>query len=356
MGLSIVAGCGESRILAEDIFNILKYKLKVKDINLILPKKSCDFSEGEKDNKSERQLCVEIFPDSEVRIEIGEDELNKLKDNVIFVKYLYEPKFELSINDNIMEAIAFGELIRNKKISKLTYVLPYLPYVRAHSVDKYLKEGFYQADTLKIFVKMMEMIKVDEIIAIDPHSKKIWDYCDECNIKWQSVDPFNSQEFGIFRKFYEQNKDDYDDLVIVVPDEGGFKRSRDFALNIGKREKDVAIIDKKRTDVGQVDIRGFIKGSKFTVRDVKGKNFLIIDDMISSGGTVNRISKFLKNKGANRIETWVSHAVSPKPEKVEKLAVDKVIVLDTILQNIKKLNYIKAADNLLAHAIFKSLK
>jgi len=353
MGLSIVAGCENSRILAEDIYNILKHKYKVNDINIILPRQSCDYSKEEKDNKARRNLCIDKFPDSEIRMEIGRHELNKIKDTVVFVKYLYEPTGDLSINDHIMEAVAFGDLTKNLKIKKLVYVIPYLPYVRAHSIDKYIKKEFYQTDTLKLFIKMMELAGVSCIITIDPHSEKVWRYCQKCEIKGIGLDPFNSKTYGIFKKYYEQQE--YRDMVIVIPDDGSDKRTRSFAYNIGKKDKDIAIVEKKRTDAGKVQIVGFKKKSKFKIKDIKGKSFLIVDDMISSGGTVNRIACFLKDNGATRIETWISHAVAPNKEKIEKLCVDRVLALDTVIQDIKKIETIKAAGNLFAHALYKTL-
>lgn len=356
MGVCITSGHGESRILAEDIYNILKQTYTIQDLNLVLPKESCDYSKKEKDSKQHRNLCIETFPDSEIRIEIGKEELKKMRDHVIFVKYLYEPGVDVSINDCIIEAAAFGDLIRNKKIKKLTYILPYLPYVRAHSIDKYIKKGLYQTDTLKLFIKIMELAGVSEIITIDPHSEKVWDYCNECNIKGIGLDPFNSQTYGAFQKYYEMNKEDYKNLIIVVPDKGSYTRSKEFAHNIRKKDSEIALIEKKRTDMGEVEITGFKEESEFKEKNIKGKSFLIIDDMISSGETVNLIVKYLKSKGAKKVATWISHAVAPKQKKIEGLQIDKIVALDTIRQNIKNFEIIKATGNLMAHAIYKSLK
>lgn len=90
----------------------------------------------------------------------------------------------------------------------------------------------------------------------------------------------------------------------------------------------------------------------------KDARYIMIDDIVSSGGSAEKVAKKLKEKGVKQVELWCSHAVAPEREKIENLEyLDKIISLDTILhENPEGMNitYLNASAHLLAAEIFKS--
>lgn len=113
--------------------------------------------------------------------------------------------------------------------------------------------------------------------------------------------------------------------------------------------------------------RATIEGSAATFKHFSGVNlenidpdgvYIILDDMLSSGGTAEKLASALKKEGAGCVELWCSHAVAPERDKVMKLeALDKIVVLDTILHDNPeelKLEYIEASADILAAELYKA--
>jgi ribose-phosphate pyrophosphokinase len=118
-------------------------------------------------------------------------------------------------------------------------------------------------------------------------------------------------------------------LVLVSPDVGNVKRSR---LYSGRMNGELAIIDKRRVSGDTVEV-GHIIG------DVKGRTVLMVDDMISTAGTICEAAKLCKQNGAERILVGTTHAVlcGPAIERLRDAPIDQVIVTDTIPVSDEKL-------------------
>ena len=110
--------------------------------------------------------------------------------------------------------------------------------------------------------------------------------------------------------------------VVVTPDVGGTKMARAYAKRLGA---DLAIVDKRRISGSETVV-------EHVIGDVKGRNCVIVDDMISTGGSITQAAETLKRAGADRIVIAVSHAVfcGPAVERLENAPVDTVLVTDTI--------------------------
>jgi ribose-phosphate pyrophosphokinase len=118
--------------------------------------------------------------------------------------------------------------------------------------------------------------------------------------------------------------------VVVTPDVGGTKMARAWAKRLSA---DLAIVDKRRISGSETVIENVIG-------DVQGRNCVIVDDMISTGGSITQAAETLKRNGAARIVIAVSHAVlcGPAVERIENAPVDTVLVTDTIPLKIKPSN------------------
>jgi ribose-phosphate pyrophosphokinase len=110
--------------------------------------------------------------------------------------------------------------------------------------------------------------------------------------------------------------------VLVSPDVGNTKRARVYAQRLGG---DLAIIDKRRVTGSDVEV-GRVIG------DVEGKTVLMIDDMISTAGTVANAAALCKKHGAGKIYVGATHAVlsGPAAQRLREAPIDEVVVTDTI--------------------------
>ncbi|MGE5894323.1 MAG: ribose-phosphate diphosphokinase, partial [bacterium] len=115
---------------------------------------------------------------------------------------------------------------------------------------------------------------------------------------------------------------------IVSPDAGGVERARAFAKRLGSS---LAIIDKRREKANECQIMNVIG-------DVKGKNILILDDMIDTAGTTVQAAEVLKESGAKKISVACTHAVlsGPAIDRINNSVLEEVIVTDTIPLDSKK--------------------
>lgn len=386
--LILVSGSGKSRQIAEEIYFILKdtYKLNGK-IKLIASKCYEELSPEEKLNKNQkRPLIIDRFADGETRVECGTDLISSFKDaHIVFINYLFEPESNFTINDKKEEIRAFGELLRHVRVRKFTIAFPYPIYVRAHSTEKYEKRGLLQSNTLQRLAKDIYHVKAEwpnkvakvELITIDPHNPKLWIYCDLFGLEHKDMTPFQKDidytklsldpllsrdqdelmKLKPFHDYFSKNKERYSNTVIIAADDGSEYRAKDFALALGLGFEKVCVIDKQRIDAGKVAIKGIKPYSIIKKEHLAGKTCIITDDMVSSGGTANEVTQFLKNEcKAGKVDLWVSHNVCTSPEKIMASLMDEIVCIDTIPQDTAKVKKINGSANLLAACIYKSYK
>ncbi len=382
--LFLVSGSGKSRQLTEEIYNLLKGVYKVGTAKLILSKTYNELSSEEKQNKNnKRLLIIDRFPDGETRVECGTDLLNAFKDShIIFVDYLLEPNSGFTVNDKKAEARAFGELLRHITLRKLTIAFPYPIYVRAHSAEKYEKVGLLQSNTLQRLAKDLYNVKEEwpnkiakvELITIDPHNPKLWIYCDLFGLEHKDMTPFQKDidytKLGLnpeteegkrelmnlkpFYNYFVNNIGKYNNAVIIAVDDGAEDRAKRFALALEMGFERVCVIDKERIDAGTVRIKGIKPYSSIQKEHLSGKTCIITDDMVSSGGTANEVTFFLKQNGAKKVDLWVTHNVCTAPEKLVTSLIDEIVCIDTVPQETPKVTALKGSANLLAACIYKS--
>jgi ribose-phosphate pyrophosphokinase len=110
--------------------------------------------------------------------------------------------------------------------------------------------------------------------------------------------------------------------VIVTPDVGGTKMARSYARALGA---DLAIVDKSRKSGSEITVHNVIG-------DVEDRNVIIVDDMISTGGSISEAAKIVRARGAKRIVLCVSHAVfcGPAVERLDACPADVILVTDSI--------------------------
>ena len=222
-----------------------------------------------------------------------------------------------------MNLFIYIDAIRRMNVHSVTVVLTYMGFSRQDRVV-----DFGQPVSSQVIAKILETCGVDRTIVINLHSSQIEGFW-RTLVQPLDVIPFMLDENQLGMKT--------DDLKFVSPDHGGFKRVQRLAKvfpNAG-----VIVCDKYRPSPSEVE-------SVTVTGNVDGKDCLIIDDMIDTGGTICAVAKELKSRGSKHVYALAPHALfaCDAPSKL-KFAVDKLYVANTVVDTYDKSNeLIKAID------------
>jgi ribose-phosphate pyrophosphokinase len=268
---------------------------------------------------------IKRFSDGEIYIEINEN----IRGNSVFVIQ----STSTPANDNIMELLLCIDALRRSSAKNITAVIPYFGYARQ---DR--KVAPRTSISAKVVSNLITNAGASRIVTVDLHAGQIQGFFD---IPVDNL--FTTPMFAkyIKKKFKTKN------LVCVSPDVGGVQRTRGLATKI---KADLAIIDKRRPEPGKSQVMNIIG-------DVKGKNCIIVDDIIDSGGTIINAVEALKKAGAIDVYVFITHAVlsNNAAELIKKSKIKKLIITDTIdnsskVKNNSKIEVISIAP-LMAEAI-----
>ena len=268
---------------------------------------------------------IKRFADGEIYVEINEN----IRGNSIFVIQ----SISTPANDNLMELLICIDALRRSSAKNITAVIPYFGYARQ---DR--KVVPRTAISAKLVSNLITNAGAHRIVTVDLHAGQIQGFFD---IPVDNL--FSTPIFSKHIKKYISNKN----IICVAPDVGGVERARALGqkLNVG-----LAIVDKRRPAPGKSQVMNIIG-------NVKGKNCLLVDDIIDSGGTIVNAAKALKEKGAKDVYVYVTHGVlsGNAVEQINNSKIKKLILTDTI-DNSKKIKksskiVILSISNLMAEAI-----
>ena len=239
---------------------------------------------------------VESFPDGEIGVQILENVRGR--DAFVIQTVANDPNLYL------MELLIMVDALKRASAASIVVVVPYFGYSRQDRRGK-----GRDPITAKLVADLMETAGVDHVITLDLHSEQIEGFFDV------PVDNVRSQ--GVFLDAVEG------DSVVVAPDVGSIKIAERFAKRMGC---ELAIVDKRRASSGDVSARALI-GS------VTGKEVLIVDDMISTGKTIELASQICLENGATGVSGAVVHMLKvPELSSMKRLLVsDSIPVSDKTL-------------------------
>ncbi|KAI9630163.1 hypothetical protein KEM48_012193 [Puccinia striiformis f. sp. tritici PST-130] len=199
-------------------------------------------------------------------------------------------------NDLLMELLILISACKTASAKRITAVIPCFPYSR---MDR--KDRSRAPITAKLVANMLQTAGCDHVITIDLHASQIQGFFD--------IPVDNLWMEPIMSKWIRNNVDDWKNSIIVSPDAGGAKRATALADNL---DVDFALIDRKRARKAGV-LRQSLSGSmaenseivmeekmEILVGDVRGKNAILLDDMIDTGETLTLAAKELDQAGAKR--------------------------------------------------------
>lgn len=219
-------------------------------------------------------------------------------------------------NDNLMELLIFIDTLRRDSAGRITAVVPYYGYGRT---DK--KDQPRVPITARLVADLIATAGADRFLTIDLHAGQIQGFfsipTDELPARHLFFDYFSRQHFSP------------EDSVVVSPDIGGVRRSRDLAERLGLP---LAIIEKRRSQDGRETAMYSVIGN------VEGKNVIVFDDEIDTAGTLTDAARFLRQSGAQQLIAAATHAVFSKPaaKRLSNSELGQVVVTDTVPISAKK--------------------
>ncbi len=243
---------------------------------------------------------VKRFSDGEISVQIAESVRGR---DVFIVQSTGAPS-----NDNLMELLIMTDALRRSSASSITAVVPYFGYARQ---DR--KAAPRVPITARLVADMYEKAGIDRVITIDLHAGQIQGFFDI---------PVDNLYGSIIFQEYIQSKN-LKNPIIASPDIGGVARARYFAKNLGL---EMVIVDKRREKANEAEVMNIIG-------DVKGKDVIMIDDMVDTAGTMVKGAAALKANGATSVMACATHGVlSGKAyENLKNDALDELIISNTLV-------------------------
>ncbi|MEW5947846.1 MAG: ribose-phosphate pyrophosphokinase [Thermodesulfobacteriota bacterium] len=270
------------------------------------------------------KAVVRTFSDGETMVEIGE---NVRGSDVFVIQPTCPP-----VNQNLMELLIMIDALRRASARRITAVIPYYGYGRQ---DR--KVAPRTPITAKLVADIIITPGARRVLAMDLHAGQIQGF-------------FNIPVDNLFAApvLLEYIREHFlENLVMVSPDAGGVERTRAFAKRL---EAQLAIIDKRRERPNESQVMNIIG-------NVKGKNVVILDDMVDTAGTLCQAAQALQEHGAKVIHACTTHPVlsGPAIKRIEASPISKLIVTDTIplgpeAQKCRKIEVLSVAE-LLGEAI-----
>ena len=241
------------------------------------------------------------FSDGEINVEILENIRGK-------ECFLVQPTCPPT-SENLMELLVMVDAIKRASSARITAVIPYFGFARQDRRPRSSRVPI----TAKLVAKLIETAGVDRVLTLDLHADQIQGFFDI------AVDNLYASPVLLGDAW----KQKYEDMVVVSPDVGGVVRARALAKRLD--DADLAIIDKRRPQANMAQVMNVI-GS------VDGKTCVMIDDLVDTAGTLCEAGKILKNRGAVRVEAYITHPVlsGPAVSRIEESVLDELVVTDTI--------------------------
>ena len=248
-----------------------------------------------------------VFPDGESKITFGRIPKNSV---VLVVQSTYPP-----VDTNLLQALSIISQARNVS-SKIYAVIPYMGYARQ---DRQFLSG--EVVTMAIVARMLQTAGAKKIVAVDIHSKIALNHF--------KIPKENVSAIPELAKYFKKMK--LKNALVVSPDMGGSLRAKKFAALLNT---DFITLKKSRNrKTGKV----MIQSSKV---DVRGKDLVLVDDIISTGGSVIKAAQFLKRQKCKRVFVACTHGlfVEGAEKKIKKAGVARIISTNTIPRNTSKVD------------------
>ena len=241
---------------------------------------------------------VSRFADGEVFVQVQD---NVRGVDLFILQSTYPPA------EHILELLMLIDACKRSSAARITAVIPYFGYARADRKDQPRV-----SITAKLMANLITQAGANRVLTVDLHSPQIQGFFD--------IPLDHLYTAPVLMQYFESLK--MEDVVVVAPDAGAVKMGRSFAKRLGA---DLAIVDKRRTGPDQAELMNIIG-------EVEGRNCIILDDLISTGGTICQAAVGLKQRGAKRVIACASHGVFAGDafQQLDRAPIDEVTVTNTL--------------------------
>ena len=276
------------------------------------------------------KIDIGRFSDGEVMVEILENVRGR---DVFILQSTCAP-----VNDSLMELIITADAMRRASAANITAVVPYFGYARQ---DRRVRSARVPI-TAKVVADMMGAVGINRVVTMDLHADQIQGFF------YMPVD--NVYSSPVVLEDIRQQSLDLHNVLVVSPDVGGVVTARAIAKRLD--DADLAIVDKRRPKRNQSKVM-------HVIGDPAGRDCIIVDDMIDTGGTLCKAALALHERGAKRILAYCTHPVlsGDAVRNIEASKLDELIVTDTIplREEAKKCSKIRVLNvgKLLAETIYR---
>lgn len=245
---------------------------------------------------------VKTFSDGEIAVEINETVRGQ---DIFLIQSVCPP----DVNTALMELLIMIDAMKRASARSIDVVMPYFGYNRQ---DRKAKAR--EPISAKLVANLLTVAGADRILTLDLHAKQVQGYF---NIP---VDNLSGSK--VLAAHFKQM--DIDNVVVVSPNLNRVTLARKYAE---KLDAPIAIVDKMELECG--------KKVSTIIGDVKGKNIIMVDDIIDSAATITNAAKLLKEHGAEDIYACCTHAIfsGDALEKLGKSPISELYILDTIDHN-----------------------
>ncbi|MEJ2260353.1 MAG: ribose-phosphate pyrophosphokinase [Nitrosopumilaceae archaeon] len=243
---------------------------------------------------------IRVFPDGESKITL-KGKISKGK--IIVVQSIFPP-----VDSNLFQALSLISKAKEYS-SEVVIVIPYLGYARQ---DREFLPG--EIVSMKVLGQLFRGVGASKVIVVDIHSKiglKLF------RIKSENVTAIPDL-VGYFKKLDLKNP------LVISPDQGGKQRAKEFANEY--KSEFLALKKQRDRKTGKVQIK------TENLDEVHGRDLIIVDDMISTGGSIIKATEFLKKQKCKRVFVACTHAllIDNAEKKIRKAGVTKIISTNTI--------------------------
>lgn len=242
---------------------------------------------------------VSKFSDGEINVSIWESVRNA---DVYIVQPTCNP-----VNDNLMELLIMIDALKRASAGRINAVVPYYGYARQ---DRKAKAR--DPITAKLVANLIQAAGADRLISMDLHANQIQGYFD--------IPVDHLLGLPILSDYFAQKG--LEDVIVVSPDHGSVTRARNMAERLNAP---IAIVDKRRPEPNKSEIMNIIG-------DVRGKNCILLDDMIDTAGTICNAANALKQLGAKEVYACATHGVlsGAAIERLENSVIKELVLLNTL--------------------------
>jgi ribose-phosphate pyrophosphokinase len=255
------------------------------------------------------KASVRRFADQEIFVEIQE---NVRGEDVFVVQSTSYPA-----NDNLMELLIMIDAMRRSSARRITAVIPYFGYARQ---DR--RASGRTPISAKLVANLITHAGAHRVLTLDLHAGQIQGFFDIPTDNLFAV-PVLTRDI---KATYDLNN-----VVVVSPDVGGVVRARALAKRLSDRN--LAIVDKRRERAGESEVMNI-------VGDVAGKDCLLIDDIVDSGGTLCNAADALLAEGAKSVTAYITHGVlsGGAVDRVSSSKLRELVITDSIQPSTKVLS------------------